>query len=460
MHSKRSTAVTTIAAVATPIGRGGIGIVRLSGPKAFQISEMVTHRKISPRKATFCTFQHPDGTAIDEGIALLFKAPHSFTGEDVVELQGHGGVAVLQQVLEAVCAAGAVMALPGEFSERGFLNGKMDLVQAEAVADLIDASSNQAAQGALRSLQGEFSKKILELNQCVIRIRVLLESALDFSDEEIPLVETQQVKDQLDELVLRTEKIIAMAQQGARLHQGLSVVILGRPNAGKSSLLNCLAQKETAIVTDIAGTTRDVLQESIHIQGMPLHIIDTAGLRETDDVIEREGVRRAWLQAQQADCIVWVLDISDHLLSPKDLMEQYAVIQKNRSPATPVVIILNKEDLEQTMLLPESLQHLPHFKVSAKYQQGIEEFKKYLLSVAGVQCNEGGTFSARTRHIHALQHALTKMSHAIEILQQTQAFELVAEELKMSQRALGEITGHVTSDDLLGEIFSTFCIGK
>ena len=451
---------TTIAAIATPLGRGGIGIVRISGPLALDIGQAITQRTLIPRQAVFCTFQNSRPEAIDEGVALYFKAPHSFTGEDIVELQGHGGVAVLQQVLEAACEIGAEIAKPGEFSERSFLNGKMDLIQAEAVADLIDAGSTQAAQSALRSLQGKFSEAIQALNQKIIHVRVLLESALDFSDEEIPLIEAQQVEGQLEDLVSSIENTIDLAQQGSRLQTGLSVVILGKPNVGKSSLLNCLAKRDAAIVTDIAGTTRDVLHESIHIQGMPLHIIDTAGLRETDDVIEQEGVRRAWQHAEQADVIVWVLDSSQVGCSSSELMEQYQSIQKQASSQIPIVIVLNKIDLGSQFIIPNELMSLPQFMVSAKFGKGLSDFMDYLLSVAGLQQCGSGTFSARARHIQALQKALSYVQQSLLICSQIQAYELVAEELKLAQHSLGKITGQVTSDDLLGEIFSTFCIGK
>ncbi len=451
---------TTIAAIATPPGRGGIGIVRISGPLAAKVGQAIIRKILTPRQATFCTFNHPEGFPLDEGIALYFKAPHSFTGEDVVELQGHGGIAVLHHVLDAVCEAGATMARPGEFSERAFLNGKIDLIQAEAVADLIDASSSQAVQGALRSLQGEFSNAITALTDQVTHVRVILESALDFSDEEIPLIDAQQVEMYVSQLEEATATTIGLAQQGSRLQVGLSIVILGQPNAGKSSLLNCLAKKEAAIVTDIAGTTRDVLQESINIQGMPLHIVDTAGLRETQNIIEQEGVRRAWEEAKGADVIVWVLDSSDSTLSMDALKQQYITIQKTITSQIPMVIVLNKIDLGNTLLLPNALQDLPRFMVSAKHDQGISSFTEYLLEVAGLQCSSTGVFSARARHIQALQQALQHIQHSLLIFQQAQAYELVAEELKMAQHALGEITGQVTSDDLLGEIFSTFCIGK
>ncbi|MAR84001.1 MAG: tRNA uridine-5-carboxymethylaminomethyl(34) synthesis GTPase MnmE [Legionellales bacterium] len=451
---------TTIAAIATPLGRGGIGIVRISGPLALDIGQVITQQTLTPRQAAFSTFQNSRREAIDEGIALYFKAPHSFTGEDIVELQGHGGVAVLQQVLEAACEFGAEIAKPGEFSERAFLNGKMDLIQAEAVADLIDAGSTQAAQSALRSLQGEFSEAIQALNQKIIHVRVMLESALDFSDEEIPLIEAQQVEDQLVDLVSSTENTIHLAQQGSRLQTGLSVVILGKPNVGKSSLLNCLAKRDAAIVTDIAGTTRDVLQESIHIQGMPLHVIDTAGLRETDDVIEQEGVRRAWQHAEQADVIVWVLDSSQVRCSSTELMEQYQSIQKQASSQIPIAIVLNKIDLDSQFIIPNELSRLPQFMISAKFGKGLSDFMDYLLSVAGLQQCGSGIFSARARHIQALQKALSYVQQSLLICGQIQAYELVAEELKLAQHSLGKITGQVTSDDLLGEIFSTFCIGK
>ena len=452
--------VTTIAAIATPLGRGGIGIVRISGPLALDIGHAITKKILLPRQVAFSTFQNARLEAIDKGVALYFKAPHSFTGEDVVELQGHGGVAVLQQVLGAACEAGAEVARPGEFSERAFMNGKMDLVQAEAVADLIDAGSIQAAQSALRSLQGEFSEAIQALNEKIIRVRVLLESALDFSDEEIPLIEAQHVEEQLVNLISAIENTMHLAEQGSRLQTGLSVVILGKPNVGKSSLLNGLAKRDAAIVTDIAGTTRDVLQESIHIEGMPLHIIDTAGLRETDDVIEQEGMRRAWQHAEQADIIVWMIDSSQTDYSEDELMTQYQSIKKQTASQIPVVIVLNKIDLDSRCVIPKELSELPQFMVSAKLGKGLSDFTSYLLSVAGLQQCESGIFSARARHIQALQRALSDVQHGLFISRQVQAYELVAEELRLAQQALGKITGQVTSDDLLGEIFSTFCIGK
>ena len=451
---------TTIAAIATPMGQGGVGVIRISGPLAPIIAKQVTDKELTPRHATFATFKSNNHQSLDEGIALLFKGPHSFTGEDVVELQGHGGMAVQQQVLDAVIQAGAVIARPGEFSERAFLNGKMDLIQAEAVADLIAAGSQQAAQAALRSLQGDFSDRITDLCASLTKVRVLLESSLDFSDEEIPLIQSTEVQQLLSNLESNVRETLQIAQQGARLRTGLSVAILGQPNAGKSSLLNALAMKDRAIVTNIAGTTRDALEESILIDGMPLNIIDTAGVRETDDVIEQEGVKRAWQQAQQADLVIWVIDATVEPISPAALQQQSDALKQRLNQQVPILLVLNKIDLCPEIKITQQYEKLSAVALSAKTHTGLSQLKATLLNHAGMHDHTASLFSARTRHVQALQDALEKICNGVLIHEENQGYELIAEELKLAHHRLGEITGEFTTEDLLGEIFSTFCIGK
>ncbi|MGY4676399.1 tRNA uridine-5-carboxymethylaminomethyl(34) synthesis GTPase MnmE [Pasteurella sp. P03HT] len=449
----------TIVAQATAPGRGGIGILRVSGPKAISVAEAVLGKCPKPRMADYLPFHDLDGTVLDQGIALYFKAPHSFTGEDVLELQGHGGQVVLDLLLKRIlCIDGVRLARPGEFSEQAFLNDKLDLAQAEAIADLIDASSEQAARSALKSLQGEFSNKVNQLVESVIYLRTYVEAAIDFPDEEIDFLADGKIEAHLNDIIGQLEKVRSEAKQGSILREGMKVVIAGRPNAGKSSLLNALAGREAAIVTDIAGTTRDVLREHIHIDGMPLHIIDTAGLREATDEVERIGIVRAWSEIEQADRILLMLDSTEE--DNQDLTRVHAEFLTKLPSHIPVTIVRNKADLSGE---PEGLKAQQGYTVitlSAKTQQGIELLREHLKQSMGYQTNMEGGFLARRRHLDALEKAAEHLQQGHIQLTQFYAGELLAEELRMVQNHLSEITGQFTSDDLLGNIFSSFCIGK
>lgn len=438
----------TIAAIATPSGRGGIGIVRISGPLCESIAQCVLNAVPPPRQAFLSQFQAPDGELIDEGLALYFPEPHSFTGEAVLELQGHGGPVVMDQLLAAVCQAGARLARPGEFSERAFLNGKIDLAQAEAIADLIDSASVQAARCALRSLQGVFSEQIEMLVQALIELRCYIEAGIDFVEEEIDLLADNEVNHRLAALLQQVQQIMSQAQQGCLLREGMHIVLAGAPNVGKSSLLNSLVGRDTAIVTPIAGTTRDIIREHIHLDGVPLHIIDTAGLRETEDLVEREGIQRTRKAMAEADLVIVMLD-DRH---PEDVPEA-ALLEEI---STPHLVIRNKVDLSG---------HAPGLSgndvlyLSAKHGTGIAELKHYLRQKMGLATQTEGLFMARRRHLVALTRAETALQNAVTQTNQRQS-ELIAEELRLAQQALGEITGALTADDLLGHIFASFCIGK
>lgn len=442
----------TIAAIATATGRGGIGIVRVSGPAVATIAERILGRVPPPRRALHATFRDGDGNAIDDGIALYFPAPHSFTGEDVLELQGHGGPVVLELVLRACVSAGARPAAPGEFSQRAFLNDRLDLAQAEAIADLIEAGSEQAARAALRSLQGAFSAQVHGLVEAVIALRMYVEAAIDFPDEEIDFLADGHISAQVSALRDQVRDIIAGARQGCLLREGMNVVIAGRPNAGKSSLLNALAGRETAIVTDLPGTTRDVLREAIQIDGMPVHVIDTAGLRETQDQVERIGVQRAWDAIAGADRILLVLDQREGF----GVEEQAILDALPRN--VPVTRLHNKVDL--TDAPPGWLSRNPDaLALSARTGAGIDLLRAHLKEAAGYSAEAGGDFLARRRHLEALEAAGAHLGQAFDRLRDG-AGELAAEELRLAQDQLGRITGAFTSDDLLGRIFSSFCIGK
>lgn len=434
----------TICAVATPPGRGGVGIVRVSGPHAPAIAKAVIGRLPAVRRVCFAVFRGDDGAAIDRGLALYFQAPHSFTGEHVLELHGHGGPVVMQMLVDRVLALGARPARPGEFSERAFLNGKLDLAQAEAVADLIDSQTAQAARAASRSLEGEFSRRVDDLFERLTELRTFLEATIDFPDEEVDFIQDARVRDRLSELRVDIAALAASARQGRLLRDGLTVVIAGPPNAGKSSLLNALAGAETAIVTDVPGTTRDMLREQIQIDGMPLHVVDTAGLRDSADVVEQEGVRRARSAIEAADRVLYVLDAS--------------LARESRPPdfGVPITMIHNKIDLAG--LAPRAAGD--HIWLSAKTGDGLEGLRRHLAEVAGLEAGEGGAFSARARHLEALRQVDGHLTSAAEQLDAGAGTELAAEELRLAQRALGEITGEFTTNDLLGRIFSTFCIGK
>ena len=440
----------TIAAVATPPGRGGVGIIRLSGKHVPEIAVGVLGGLPSPRKAVHRRFRAANGDVLDDGIALYFSAPHSFTGEDVLELQGHGGQVVLDMLLKRCLELGARLACPGEFSERAFLNDKLDLAQAEAIADLIDSGSEQAARSALRSLQGEFSTAVNQLLSDLIELRVYVEAALDFPDEEIDFLADSAVTQRLDSIKQQLHAIFQKARQGSLLRDGMHLVIVGRPNAGKSSLLNALAGQETAIVTDIAGTTRDVLRERINLDGMPLHIVDTAGLRESDDPVEKIGIERAWQEVHKADLIVLLVDDTQ----PDD--PENAVILAKLPERLPRLTVHNKVDLSGKTAGKQG----EHVYISAKQGLGMEALKAELKTRMGYQGESEDTFIARRRHLEALSTTQTAVENAEYQLRTFNAGELMAEELRTAQDALGQITGKFTPDDLLGEIFSSFCIGK
>jgi len=444
----------TIAAIATPPGRGGVGIVRVSGKSAIEIAEKVLGRQPKPRYAEYLDFKNSHSEVIDTGIALLFVAPHSFTGEDVLELQGHGGSVVIDMLLQTVIEMGARLARPGEFSERAFLNDKLDLTQAEAIADLIDCTSEQAVRSAQRSLQGEFSKRINELLAKLIELRVYTESALDFPEEEIDFLGDGKVLEMLNAVIAQHRDIMQSAQQGALLRDGMSVVIVGRPNAGKSSLLNALASRETAIVTDIAGTTRDVLREQITIDGLPLHIIDTAGLRESDNIVEQMGIERAREEIEKADAVLLLID--DNGDTEKEKIELVAMLP----PGCNYSVVYNKIDSSGRSAAIESNNGISEIALSAKQGDGIDIIRQHLKDKMGYNSTAEGSFMARRRHIDALQRVDEHLLNGKAHLEYNQTGELLAEELRQAQHALGEITGEYSSDDLLGEIFSSFCIGK
>lgn len=444
----------TIAAIATPAGRGGVGIVRVSGPLSQQIARAITAGEPAPRQAHFCSFHAPEGGIIDQGIALLFTGPASFTGEDVVELHGHGGPVVMDMLLQATLAHGARLARPGEFSERAFLNDKIDLTQAEAIADLIDSDSRQAARSALRSLQGEFSLRIKTLFNDLVKLRSYVEAAIDFVDEDIDFLSSGQVEQQLTDLHAAIVGIIAEAGQGVLMRDGIRLAIIGPPNAGKSSLLNYLSASDRAIVTELAGTTRDVLHEHIVIDGLPLHIVDTAGLRDSDDPIEQIGIERALNEVGQADMLLLVFD--DRTVDTR-LLDS---ILQRVSEQVPVLLVRNKIDLSGNKATVTSQERYHDISVSIKEGLGLDSLKGLLLDLAGYQPGHESTFSARRRHIDALNQAAASLEKGRSQLIEYQAGELLAEDLRLAQNALAEITGEFTSDDLLGKIFSSFCIGK
>ena len=442
---------TTICALASALGHGGIGVVRVSGSQSGEIAQKMLGHIPKARYAHYGSFFNQEGTEIDKGVALFFPGPNSFTGEDVLELQGHGGILVMRSLLESAMALGAVAAEPGEFSKRAFLNGKMDLVQAEAVADIIDASSEQSARSALRSLSGEFSKQVNALTKALIDLRVFVEATIDFSDEEIDFLASGDVKLKVEQIESDIQNILSSAEQGAILREGLTVAIAGKPNAGKSSLLNALTQVPSAIVTDIAGTTRDVLKETIHVNGMPLNIIDTAGLHISEDKIEQEGIKRAHSEIERADVVLMVFDAQD---KTPDLS-----ILPSGIEGKPIILIKNKVDLtgESTGITHSDEQ--TQLSLSAKQSQGIDLLRQELSSIAGLSDTGEGVLLARKRHIIALESALDSTRHALDQLNNS-ASELVAEDLRQAAQYLGSITGEFSSDDLLGEIFSSFCIGK
>lgn len=449
----------TIIAQATPIGRGGVGILRISGPLAETVAEEVLGKKLQPRLANYLPFTDEDGTILDQGIALFFKAPNSFTGEDVLELQGHGGQVILDLLMKRILKVkGVRIARAGEFSEQAFLNDKLDLAQAEAIADLIDATSEQAARSALKSLQGEFSHKINELVDNVIYLRTYVEAAIDFPDEEIDFLADGKIEAKLNEIIARLDDVRREAKQGSILREGMKVVIAGKPNAGKSSLLNALAGREAAIVTDIAGTTRDVLREHIHIDGMPLHIIDTAGLRDTGDEVERIGIARAWNEITQADHVLLMIDSTEQ--QTDQFRNEWEDFLSKLPTNMPVTVIRNKVDLSGESEGLIKIDDFTMIRLSAQTKVGVDLLRDHLKKSMGYQSSSEGGFLARRRHLQALETAAEHLQQGHIQLTQFFAGELLAEELRMVQNALSEITGKFTSDDLLGNIFSSFCIGK
>jgi tRNA modification GTPase len=461
-----------IAAIATAPGRGAVGIVRVSGKSVQSIITALCGKALKPREATYLPFADAQGSAIDQGLAIHFPAPHSYTGEDVLELQAHGGAIVLQlllaRCLEAGQSIGLRVASPGEFTERAFLNDKIDLAQAEAIADLIDASTEAAARSASRSLAGVFSREVHALRDALIHLRMLVEATLDFPEEEIDHLSRGNAHGQLDTLTHTTQALLQKTQQGALLREGIKVVIAGQPNAGKSSLLNALAGAELAIVTPIAGTTRDKVQQTIQIDGVPLHIIDTAGLRDSVDVVEQIGIARAWDEIEAADAVIHLHDLAATLDAATAaqtkaldvaLGETIALKTGNR---VPVIQIWNKLDKSPADALPAGLANNDNtIAISAKTGQGIDQLRKKLLDIAGWQSAPEGIFIARERHVQAIKAVQAHLSIASEHLAaKAQNLDLLAEELRLAQNALGSITGEFSADDLLGEIFSRFCIGK
>lgn len=454
-----------IVAVATAPGRGAVGIVRVSGKQLQPLVKALFARELKAREATYLPFTDADGSPIDHGLALYFPAPHSFTGEDVLELQAHGGPVVLQLLvarclqLAKTCLPGLRVAEPGEFSERAFLNDKIDLAQAEAIADLIDASTEAAARSASRSLAGDFSREVHTLRDALIHLRMLVEATLDFPEEEIDFLQKADAHGQLERLRQQLQQVMQRARQGALLREGIKVVIAGQPNAGKSSLLNALAGAELAIVTPIAGTTRDVVQQTIQIEGVPLHIIDTAGLREGNDVdqVEQIGIERAWGQIEQADAVLFLHDLTrlqqpDYVQADADIAH---TLQQRLPAGVPVVDLWNKADAASAA--PDATGLV----LSVKTGDGLHALRQRLLHEAGWQQAPEGLFIARERHVQALQRVNEHLALAHEHLQaQAQSLDLLAEELRQAQNALGEITGEFSADDLLGVIFSKFCIGK
>lgn len=449
----------TIVAQATAPGRGGVGIIRVSGPQAAFVAKQVTGMDLKPRYAQYLSFKDADGTELDQGIALYFPNPHSFTGEDVLELQGHGGPVVMDMLIKRILAIpGLRPARPGEFSERAFLNDKLDLTQAEAIADLIDASSEQAAKSALQSLQGQFSKRINTLVESLIHLRIYVEAAIDFPEEEIDFLADGKVSADLQAIIDNLAAVRQEANQGAIMREGMKVVIAGRPNAGKSSLLNALSGKDSAIVTDIAGTTRDVLREHIHIDGMPLHIIDTAGLREASDEVEKIGIERAWEEIKQADRVLFMVDgTTTEATDPKEIWPDFVDRLPDHMGMT---VIRNKVDQTGETLGVCQTSQPTLIRLSAKTGQGVEALRTHLKQCMGFTGNQEGGFMARRRHLDALERAAEHLAIGQQQLEGYMAGEILAEELRIAQQHLNEITGEFSSDDLLGRIFSSFCIGK
>ncbi|MDJ0832595.1 MAG: tRNA uridine-5-carboxymethylaminomethyl(34) synthesis GTPase MnmE [Gammaproteobacteria bacterium] len=439
----------TIAAIATPQGVGGIGIIRLSGAQALSIAESLTRSRLSVGKTQFRYFRDADGQVIDHGIVLYFQGPHSFTGEDVVELQGHGGLVLQDMLLSRVHELGARLAHAGEYSERAFLNNKLDLAQAEAIADLIESGSQAAARAAMRSLQGMFSDQVHNLVNGIISLRSYVEAALDFAEEEIDFLADTDIQQQLTALLEQNQQILEQAEQGRILNEGMTLAIAGQPNAGKSSLLNYLAGYDAAIVTDIAGTTRDVIREHIALKGVPVKVIDTAGLRESSDPVEQEGVKRAWREIELADVVLLLID------AERGYSEQDAAIEQ-RLQQQNIQRIYTKADL----LSPARQQSIEGQLISTRNGQGMDQLVDRLTANYHDYNHDQSSFIARKRHVEGLKTAILYLQQAAEVFAETGSGELMAEDLRLAQQQLNQITGEFTSEDLLGQIFSSFCIGK
>ena len=445
----------TIVAIATPPGKGGIGVVRISGKNLKPLAQAILGFVPEPRYAHHSNFYDADGQVIDQGIAIYFVSPHSYTGDDVLELQGHGSPAIMNLLLSRCMAVGARLAQPGEFTLRAFLNGKLDLIQAESVADIINATSEQAAHCAVQSLQGLFSQKIYGLVASITELRVLIEATLDFPEEETENLHAIQISKRLVSICVKLQQIFDSSKQGCLLQEGIRIVLVGKPNVGKSSLMNQLAEDDISIVTEIPGTTRDAVQQTIHISGVPLHLVDTAGLRETDDIVEQSGIVRTFNAMKKADMLLLVVDSRSMNLDDISLPE-------GLPSALPRITIYNKIDLLNKEPTITEDSNGPVIWLSAKTGKGLPLLRQKLLSTAGWQSGNAGEgiFMARQRHLEALHQAKVTLQNAVILAEELSQLDLLAEELRMAQQALSTITGEYTADDLLGEIFSSFCIGK
>ena len=460
---------TTICAISTPPGRGGVGIIRVSGPKTSAISMKILGFKPEIRYAHTCQFLNQDQSVIDIGIAIFFEGPNSYTGEDTLELQCHGSLPLLNEILNRLLSLGAVIARPGEFTERSFLNGKMDLAQAEAVADLIESGTEQQAKSASRTLRGAFSDRIKKLQEQLTKTRINVEAAIDFSDEDLELSSNETILNLITKCLTDLDTVFTKAKQGVILKEGLQVVIAGYPNSGKSTLLNAIAGEDAAIVTEIPGTTRDILNVEVSVRGIPIKITDTAGLRETNDPVELEGVRRAQEAIMAADHILFVVDITTLNNQPRNLRDVITSFSDDFSlklnSGKNLTIVVNKLDLiENYGFFAKELQavdiQIPVIAISAKTGEGLHNLRENFLKVSDHLCFNEDDFSARTRHISALEVAKTHLKRAQKLTKGSIDLELIAEELRLSQLVMGSITGELTSDDLLGEIFGSFCVGK
>ena len=460
---------TTICAISTPPGRGSVGIIRVSGPKTSAISMKILGFKPEIRYAHTCQFLDQDQSVIDIGIAIFFEGPNSYTGEDTLELQCHGSLPLLNEIINRLLSLGAVIARPGEFTERSFLNGKMDLAQAEAVADLIESGTEQQAKSASRTLRGAFSDRIKKLQEQLTKTRINVEAAIDFSDEDLELSSNETILNLITKCLTDLDTVFTKAKQGVIIKEGLQVVIAGYPNSGKSTLLNAIAGEDAAIVTEIPGTTRDILKVEVSVRGIPIKITDTAGLRETNDPVELEGVRRAQEAIMAADHILFVVDITTLNNQPRNLRDVITSFSDDFSlklnSGKNLTIVVNKLDLiENYGFFAKELQavdiQIPVIAISAKTEEGLHNLRDNFLKVSDHLCFNEDNFSARTRHISALEVAKTHLKRAQKLAKGSIDLELIAEELRLSQLVMGSITGELTSDDLLGEIFGSFCVGK